>query len=473
LAPLHGGNVLDLAAINTSPNRVTVYSGNGDRTFQTPGMSFAVESAGSLIRLVTADLRAIGVLDIVVTGTDVHVLAGRGDGSFLAERIYPVRDTLTGLAVADLRGIGVPDIVVGRLFGRNLAVLLGAGDGTFPTMQVVHAHTQPVAVAAGDFGTGHLSLAVQNSGSSDLSILRGNGDGTFQAPVNYPWPAPPPGSATGRTLVVGDFRNNGVLDIAALTGSSLAIFRGNGDGSFERVSSRSVGTNTMALATADLRGTNRLDLLVVSLGNNRLDVLLNNGDGTFAEPVTYTLPSAPGSVVAGDFRGIGIMDVAVTTNRAVLVLRGNRDGTLGRVDTYPGAGYPFVLVAAPLRQPGLVDLAYTSLNTQDANSGTVEILLNDGTGAFTAGPGYAVGGFPQDIVAVDLDGCGRLDLITADATSGAVSVLKSLGGGSFAPARHYGAGTQAFSLVVGDFNEDGRLDITTVSGDDIALLIGI
>jgi hypothetical protein len=103
----------------------------------------------------------------------------------------------------------------------------------------------------------------------------------------------------------------------------------------------------------------------------------------------------------------------------------------------------------------------------------VEILLNDGAGGFTVGPSYEVGGYPQDIVAVDLDGCGRLDLITADATSGAVSVLKSLGGGSFAPARHYGAGIQALSLVVGDFSEDGRLDIATASGDDVDLLMGI
>jgi hypothetical protein len=474
LAPLHGGSALDLAAINMSPNQVTVFTGNGDRTFQAPGTSYAIGTFGNLSKIAAADLRGAGVLDLVVTGSDVHVLAGRGDGTFLPPNHYPVADWLNGLAITDLRGTGVNDIVLGRLFGRNIAVLLGAGDGTFPTMRVAHAHNQPVGIAAGDFGTGHLSLAVQNARSNDLSIVLGNGDGTFQAPVNYPWPAPPPGSTSGRTLVVGDFRNNGILDIAALSGSGLAIFRGNGDGSFELASSRPfTGATTMAIAMADLRGTSRLDLLLVTLGTNRLEVLLNNGDGTFADPVPYNLPGPGASVVAADFRGIGIMDVAVTSIRSVLVLRGNGDGTFGRMDTYPGAGLPFALVAGPLRQPGLVDLAYTSLNVQDTNTGTVEILLNDGAGGFTVGPSYEVGGYPQDIVAVDLDGCGRLDLITADATSGAVSVLKSLGGGSFAPARHYGAGIQALSLVVGDFSEDGRLDIATASGDDVDLLMGI
>jgi hypothetical protein len=415
------------------------------------------------------------VLDIVVTGTDVHVLAGRGDGSFLAERIYPVRDTLTGLAVADLRGIGVPDIVVGRHFGRDIATLLGAGDGTFPMMRLVHAHTQPVAVAAGDFGTGHLSLAVQNAGSNDLSIVLGNGDGMFQQPVNYPWSAPPSGSASGRTLVVGDFRNSGILDIAALSDSGLAVFRGNGTGTFERVSTHFLGGSTSAIGMADLRGFNRLDLLVVTRFSNRLLVLLNNGDGTFAEPVAYGLPGNPWSLAAADFRGDGIVDVAVSdlTNHNVLILRGNGDGTFGRTDTYPAAGLPFVLAAGQLRPGGPIDLAYTTLNVQDANSGTVEILLNDGTGSFTAGPSYAVGGYPQDIAAVDLDGCGRLDLVTAGVTTGAVSILKNLGGGSFAPARHFGAGIPTTSLVVGDFNDNGRLDIATASGDDVDLLVGI
>jgi hypothetical protein len=473
LAPLHGGGVLDLATVNQSPNRVTTFRGNGDGTFQTPGTTYPVESDGYLTTITAADLRGIGTLDLVATSTNAHVLIGRGDGTFMAVRTYPVRDRLNGLAVADLRGAGVQDIVVGRLFGRDIATLLGTGDGTFPTMRLIQAHTRPIAVAAGDFGTSHLSLAVQNRGSNDLSILLGNGDGTFQATVNYPLVYSD--GAFGRLLAVGDFRNIGILDIAALRSGGVSFFRGNGDGTFSPQYGPPLGGTPTSIAMVDLRGLNRLDLLVTTVNRERLYVLLNNGDGTFAQPAEYTLPGQSYSVAAGDFRRNGIVDVAVgiATNRTVVVYRGNGDGTLGSTITYPAPAAPFAIVAAPLRQAGLVDLAYAAQPASDPNSATVELLLNDGSGSFTAGGSYAIGGYPADLAAVDLDGSGRLDIVSAGATTGAVSVLMNQGGGIFAPARHFGAGLQPWSLVVGDFREDGRLDIVTASDEEVDLLLGI
>jgi hypothetical protein len=226
---------------------------------------------------------------------------------------------------------------------------------------------------------------------------------------------------------------------------------------------------------ADLRGLNRLDLLVTTVNREKLYVLLNNGDGTFAEPAEYTLPGYSYSVAAGDFRGNGIVDVAVgvATNQTVVVYRGNGDGTLGSTVAYPAPAAPFAMLAAPLKRAGRIDLAYAAQPSSDPNSATLELLLNDGSGSFTAGGSYAIGGFPTQLAAIDLDGSGRLDLLSAGLTSGAVSVLMNQGGGSFAPARHYGAGLQPWSLVVGDFNEDGILDIVTASDEEVDLLVGI
>ena len=149
-------------------------------------------------------------------------------GSF-SSGLYP-----NSIAVADVNLDGKLDLVIanttsGSTTGQTVTVLMGNGDGSFRAPVSYATGTSPYAVVVADFnGDGKPDLAVANGGSNTVSILRGNGDGTFAAAVNYATGSYPDG------LAIGDFNGDGKLDLAVVNdySSNVSIFLGNGDGTF-------------------------------------------------------------------------------------------------------------------------------------------------------------------------------------------------------------------------------------------------
>jgi hypothetical protein len=186
--------------------------GNGDGTFQSP---LTLKLPDGPITLGVGDFNHDGNMDLAVAEpvAQVQIFLGRGDGTFQAGEIYSVDESPSSIAVGDFRGNGVLDLAVACDLGVGVAVLLGNGDGTFQP-QVTYPLPQAEWVATADFdGDGRLDLAVA---SFDLvtvpltvtSVLRGNGDGTFQSPVNY---------TSGREdtyVAIGDFNGDDKSDIA-------------------------------------------------------------------------------------------------------------------------------------------------------------------------------------------------------------------------------------------------------------------
>src|SRR5262249_52983028 len=187
----------------------------------------------------------------------------------------------------------------------------GQGDGTFQPAQTFAAGSKPLSVAVGDFdGDGHPDLVVSNltfAGQSDqLSLLRGNGDGTFQAPVPVD---------TGRlsdALAVGGFNGDGPLDLAAanVTGRDVSILLGQGGG-FNLAPQFATGTGPAAVASADFNGDGTPDLVTANANGNSVSVLLGNGDGSFQPAVNLPAGNRPRQVVVADLNGDGIPDLAV------------------------------------------------------------------------------------------------------------------------------------------------------------------
>src|SRR5438270_739962 len=148
---------------------------------------------------------------------------------------YGVGPTPFSVAVGDFNGDGHPDLAVtnsGTTGTNGVSILLGNGDGTFQTHVDYAADDRPTSLVAADFNRdGKLDLAIVNGSSSTLSILLGNGDGTFKAHVDYPTVA-----ANPQWLVAADFNNDGILDVATANygpdyyGGSVSVFLGNGDG---------------------------------------------------------------------------------------------------------------------------------------------------------------------------------------------------------------------------------------------------
>jgi hypothetical protein len=197
----------------------------------------------------------------------------------------------------------------------SVSVLLGNGDGTFRAAVNYAVGGHPVAVAVGDFsGTGNTDVVTANPDTNTVSLLRGNGDGTFRAAANYAVGFQPV------SLLAADFTGNGILDLAvgnAFTPTgTVTVLLGNGDGTFGAPISYNAGATTgtgpATLAAADFNGDGVLDLAVANPSTGTVSVLLGRGDGTFQAPLSYAIGPGPSALAAGDFNGDGFPDLAAT-----------------------------------------------------------------------------------------------------------------------------------------------------------------
>jgi hypothetical protein len=479
----NGDGKLDLVA-EDSIGVIAVLLGNGDGTFQAPKL--LAGGGGFPCPLVAGDFNGDGKLDLATTTTsgDIAVLLGNGDGTFQAPKTFAVGSNPYALVTGDFNGDGKLDLAVADAGAfhfqqgsgpGDISLLLGNGDGTFQPSVAYAAGLHPDDLVAGDFnGDGKLDLAVADGGVSfvngiGVSVLRGNGDGTFQPAREY---------ATGNnpsSLVAGDFRGDGRLDLAVTDSEGVQILLGNGDGAFQPAQTVSVLRG--GLVAGDFSGDARLDLAVSfssgSVGGSAISVLLSNGDGTFTEkeqPAAVGKPGAkPLSMVVADFNGDGRPDLATANWRRqpnISVLLGNGDGTFQPQVIYAVGSDPSEIVAGDFNSDGRIDLAVA-----DSGSNAVSVLLGNGDGTFQPAVEYAAGNRPGGLVAGDFNGDGKLDLAVADqedvnGNGFGVSVLLGNGDGTFQPAVEYAAGNIPGDLVAGDFNGDGKLDLAVADGGD-------
>ena len=335
-------------------------------------------------------------------------------------------------------------------------------------------------VAAADFNRdGKLDLAVASGG---VSILLGNGDGTFQPAVSYP------AGNSVTSIAVGDFNNDGKPDVAVASAgtSEVSILLGNGDGTLQAAKDFPVnGTaQEVSIATGDFNGDGKLDVVVADQTNcggtcTTVSVLLGNGDGTLQAAQHVTVAAGPNGVAVGDFNGDGRADLAVTDSRGnVWILIGNGDGTFRTPVAIPlpdsGGTGAFGIAVADLNGDAKLDLAVAAPFAE-----YVYVLIGNGDGTFKAPVGYqdALAQEPDSVAVGDFNGDGKKDLAVAlseccnASGEGVLGIMAGNGDGTFKSMVRYiipdppmVAPIGANFVAVADVNNDGKADVLISNG---------
>ena len=215
-------------------------------------------------------------------------------------------------------------------------------------------------------------------------LFHNNGDGTFTDVSEKSGIGQYIGKGMG--VAFADFNGDGFADLAvansncpsfpACGAGTISIILGNGDGTFQGPTRFSTGTDTYPyfVAVGDFNGDKIPDLSVANYATNTVGIMLGVGDGTFAPPVTYDVGTKPTSIAIGDFNSDGKLDLAVANygDRTITLLLGKGDGTFTQAAGSPYAvgQYPYQLTAADFNGDGKLDLATANLSDY-----TVSILL--------------------------------------------------------------------------------------------------
>jgi len=344
--------------------------------------------------------------------------ATRADALSFTTATYATGDGPHGVVVGDLDGDGNQDLALANTVSGDVSVLLGNGDGTFQPATAYGGGGWPYSLSLGDFDNdGDLDIAVPNNNNDDVSVLLGNGDGTFQSPVDY-------ASGDGpHAIVAADVNNDGDLDLAVPNASNnnVAILLGNGDGTFQAPVVYGVGRNPCEIAAQDLNGDGNADLVVSNFYDDTVSVLLANGDGTFRSAVTYAAGARPVSVALGDLDHDGTLDIVASNfnSNDVSVLLGNGDGTFRSAVNYPAGGVVTnSLALGDVNGDGNPDVAVTNFS-----SNNVALLLGNGDGTLQGAVVYSAGPGPMCVAVEDVDGDGDHDLAVGNYYSNTVTVF--------------------------------------------------
>jgi uncharacterized repeat protein (TIGR01451 family) len=443
-------------------------SGGGDQNY---GNNYVADTA--FVRNSTATTMTSSpnpaVLGHVVTLTATVTSGATGVVAFYDGLTYLGSATLAGgqavlatyllpSGVRSLRASYVGDSNYGPSFSATASqtVQATAANGLLPATSY-KVEPGPNWIGSGDFngdGKADLVTADSNSGGG-VSVLLGNGDGTFRQSVSYP-----AGTGNFTSGVVGDFNGDGKTDVI-VAGTGIYLLRGNGDGTFQAAVLLSPTANYSygIWAGADVNGDGKLDL-VGGVGSTII-IFMGNGDGTFQAPMTvpFNGPSFSSGAVA-DMNVDGKPDLILfntSYNGGATVLLGNGDGTFQSPVTGPASpSYPSAFTIADFNGDGKPDVAITYWSG-------IALQLGNGDGTLQASVVSNLGGTPGSLAfAGDFNGDGKRDVLYSSYVSNSFNLSFGNGDGTFQPATYPGVSFSTDSnpggLVQGDFNGDGRPD---------------
>ncbi len=336
---------------------------------------------------VVGDFNSDGKMDIATANqgsNDVSILIADAKGKFQNAPNSPVKvgKMPRSLAVGDFNGDQKTDLAVGNSASNSISVLLGNGNGQFTATPDApfKVGLRPIAIAVSDFdGDQKADLVVVDNGADDVSIWLGNGAGSFTQAAGSPL-------KVGKTpffVAVNDLNDDGQADlVVANSGSNnVSVLRGQGGGGFSPKNDFATELSPRCVAVADLNGDGKKDLAVANTGANSISLLPGDGSGKFGEATSLTIGPSPRSVVAVDLHSDGKLGLAVTSyaSQKVFVMVGDGAGNFMAPPkpAYNVGSEPIWSVLADMNGDAKPDLVVINSDSND-----ITILLGNGNNGF-------------------------------------------------------------------------------------------
>jgi flagellin-like hook-associated protein FlgL len=342
----------------------------------------------------------------------------------------------------------------------NAPVVTYIGDGTVQSeLSNTYAGISLDVIAIGDLNNDGRYDVVSSSNTGEVSVMIGNGNGTFNAAVSYNGGY----GASERNIILQDVNNDGNLDyIGANFNLGFAtVMLGTSTGSFGAGVSYAIssgGSATTGLVSGDFNGDGRIDLATVDTGTDKLNIILNSGGGTFSGPVSYALPGGSADeIVVGYINNDSVLDIAIETGAGSLqVMFGNSNGTFSVGGAFNITTAARSVILQDVNGDGYGDFI-------GGNGGTaIGVLLSNGDGTFKAESAYTTPnqGFARTGITVgDFNSDGKGDLAVSGLGSNNIAILLSNGDGTFRASTNYSASSGGQTIAVGDFNNDTVSDV--------------
>lgn len=439
------------------PYGIELRLGNGDGTFQ---LATAVGSSESGYLVVAPDLDADGNLDLVVSFNNrFSVYLGDGLGGFRNVGEEWLVAPFTWLATTDLDGDGATDIVTQN--GTTVTTFLGDGAGGLSIVQTYQAGPAGRFLATDFDRDGHPDVVTSDSGSGELLVLAGNGDGTLQPATALTLPSV-------QSFDITDLTGDGWPDVVIADGS-LWLLLSDGSGGFRPIIKVAIGGPVTHVLAAELDGDGLMDLLAFrtdqALGAGVVP-LLGDGAGNFV-PGRLSFTTRTRSMQAADVDGDGLLDVvagggASTYENPLVVLLNQGGGSFAGTERIESFGTE--LAAADLNGDGWLDLLRGGYG--------IGSLVNRGDGRFEAALWTQLPSTSGGPAVAELSGDGRLDAVVGLLYDTKVAVLLGHGDGTFYAPALVDVGERPLAVTTGTMNADAVVDVVSFGNASITVLLG-